>query len=119
VKRLMITAIAVLAASCGQPPEPGPEDGDREYLEGWAGRLAPFAALPESLWPEAPDSAGIDELIRACDADPALYLYFYDCLDDSIYALDPGPSQTPPVPQEDSLSTTSPGGRSGTDPSTL
>jgi hypothetical protein len=108
----------MLAASCGRPPEQRLEDGDREYLEGWAGRLAPYAALPESLWPGAPDSAGIEALMAVCDADPQRYLYFYDCLADSIYELDPGPSQVQP-PLRDSLSTTSPGGRSATDPSTL
>ncbi len=69
---------------CSEPDRGVIPQEDREFLEGWASRLAPSMVLPASLAPSPPDTSGIGALIAACDADPEYYLYFYGCLKDSI-----------------------------------
>jgi hypothetical protein len=76
------------------------------FLEEQAGILAPVMTLPESLAGPGPD-----------DANPGLYVYFYDCLTESIGVLEAPPSAAA-TGAPDSAATL-PAGRGATDPSTL
>lgn len=111
VAHLTLPFLVSTLIGCSKPDSGVIPREDREFLEDWAGRLAPSMVLPASLAPSQPDTSGIGELIAACDADPEYYLYFYGCLKDSIgsvQAPEPGcmddPQAEEDAPEPDSAS---------------
>lgn len=109
-------SLLVGLAGCGNGPARIPPDA-RAFLEEQAGVLAPVMTLPESLAGPGPDLAEVDELLRLCDGNPVLYVYFYDCLTESIGVLQAPPSAAATGAPDSAA--TSPAGRGATDPSTL
>lgn len=81
-------AAGLAVASCGGGPgELTP--AQKEYLEGWAGELAPLAVLGEGPGGAAPDSGELESLIRICDEDPVRWVYLFECIRDSIGSVPP------------------------------
>lgn len=85
----LAAALAAVAAGCSRPDRSDIPREEREFLEGWAARLAPAMVLPGELAASPPDTAGLRGLIEFCDEDPDRYLYLYGCLRDSIGSVPP------------------------------
>jgi hypothetical protein len=104
-KRAVPLAAGIALAACLAAASCGGGSGEltpaqKEFLEAWAGELAPLAVLGEGPGGAAPDSSELESLIGFCDEDPVRWAYLFECIRDSIGSV------PPPEPGclEDSLS---------------